>query len=266
VIAAYYALHYGKEWLEWSMRSIREHVDEIHVFYVSRPSHGHQTELICPETGLELRSIADNYDALWWNCSHLHFDWEGNHRDFAVHTLIQRGADTILVVDADEIWPQDHIKQVLDVAEKEGTAINRVFMKHFWRSLKWVCNDEAAPVRVLKPNYVQEPAGPLSPTHIEETYIGGDDKVYHMGYAQTPEIIFYKQKIHGHKGEWRDGWFENIFLPWRPGDDDVHPTNLNFWNPERPDFSTYQQLNLLCGDHPYFDVDLIESTGSLANE
>lgn len=250
--AAYYALHYGKEWLGWSMRSIVEHVDEIHVFYVSKPSHGTQTSLRCPETWYELKDIADKFDAIWWDCPNFH--WEGEHRDFAVKTLTEKGADTILVVDADEIWPQHHIAQALNTAEKDGTAVNRVFMRHFWRSLKWVCDDEAAPVRILRPG---APA--------TETYIGGNDKVYHMGYAQSPEIIFYKQQIHGHRAEWRDGWFENIFLPWKPGDADVHPTNVDFWTPVNPDLDTFRQLRQLCGDHPYFNLDLITTTGSLAD-
>ena len=248
--AAYYALHYGKEWLKWSMRSIREHVDEIHVFYVSTPSHGTQTPLPCPETMIELKKIADEFDAIWWNCPH--FAWEGEHRDLAVNMLKQRKADTILVVDADEIWMPDHLEYALDTAERSGSRTNLVYMRHFWRSLKWVCDDGAAPVRVLLPYSDKETVN----------YIG-DGHVFHMGYAQTPEIVYYKQQIHGHKAEWRDGWFENTFLPWEPGKGDVHPTNVDFWTPEEIGRGTRGVLKKLCGDHPYWDLDLIISAGKL---
>lgn len=250
--AAYYGLHYGKEWLKWSMRSIRNYVDEIHVFYVSRPSHGTQTSLLCPESRLELKGIADEFDAIWWDCPH--FNWEGEHRDYAVKLLTDRGADTILVVDADEIWQPFHLDSALEYAESEDCPVTRVYMRHFWRSLKWVCNDGAAPARILRPNSTKE-------------YEGYDDtgKVYHMGYAQTPEIVFYKQQIHGHIAEWRKGWFEHKFLGWFPGMEDVHPTNIDFWTPIQTDFETYEYLKQLCGDHPYFDLDIIMPTGSLAS-
>jgi len=113
--AAYYGIHYGREWLKWSMRSIREHVDEIHMFYVSTPSHGTQTPIPCPETMIELKEIADEFDAIWWNCPHYH--WEGEHRDFAVNVLKQRKADTILVVDGDELWAPDHLTSAISRAE-----------------------------------------------------------------------------------------------------------------------------------------------------
>ncbi len=250
--AAYYGLHYGGEWLKWSMRSIREHVDEIHVFYVSRPSHGTQTPIPCPETMIELKDIADEFDAVWWNCPH--FAWEGEHRDFAVNMLKQRKADTILVVDADEIWHPVHLDVALRGAEAEDWPIVRVYMRHFWRSLKWVCDDGAAPVRILRPNSTKEGEG--------YEHVG---KVFHMGYAQTPEITFYKQQIHGHRAEWREGWFEDTFLPWEPGYGDTHPTNIDFWNPVRTDFETLKMLEQLCGDHPYWDLDLITNS-SLVNE
>ncbi len=252
--AAYYILHYGREWLKWSMRSIREHVDEIHVFYVSTPSHGTQTPLPCPETMIELKDIADEFGATWWNCPH--FAWEGEHRDFAVNVLKQRKADTILVVDADEIWPVDYLRYVLDAAEHCDYNVHLVNMMHFWRSLKWVCHDAAMPVRVLRPN-----SSNPSECYLSTNNITGN-KVFHMGYAQTPEIVYYKQQIHGHKAEWRDGWFENTFLPWVPGVGDVHPTNVDFWTPVEYNDED-GMLKKLCGDHPYWDLDLIISAGKL---
>jgi hypothetical protein len=227
-------------------------VDEIHVFYVSTPSHGTLTPMPCPETRIELNNIANKFDAVWWDCPH--YAWEGEHRDFAVKVCMQRGADTILVVDADEIWNSDHLSLALGEVEDANIQNNLVYMRHFWRSLKWVCDDLAAPVRILRPKGTEG-------TRYSEV----SGHVYHMGYAQTPEIIFYKQQIHGHKAEWRDGWFEDKFLAWKPGMGDVHPTNVDFWTPEQVDFYTYNILHQLCGDHPYFDLDLIMPTGDLAS-
>ena len=242
---AYYAIHYGKEWLEWSIRSVKPFVDEVHVFYTGYPSHGHSTSLVCPETALDLKIVTDRMGAEWWNCSHMHFNWEGAHRDYAVNMCRELGADTILVVDPDEVWTPEYLTAALDEAESGTETVYRVFMRHFWRSVKWVCDDLAAPVRILRSNASNK----------AENYIKAIGKVLHFGYAQSPRITFYKQDIHGHKGEWREGWFENVFMPWQPGQGDVHPTNVNFWTPVP--YEDNGELKQLIGDHPYFGKDII---------
>jgi hypothetical protein len=79
-----------------------------------------------------------------------------------------------------------------------------------------------------------------------------------MGYAQTPKIINYKQNIHGHKNEWRPGWYDNTFLPWQPGMNDVHPTNVNYWTPIPYVDDKHGTLAYLCDDHPYYMEHIIK--------
>jgi hypothetical protein len=118
-------------------------------------------------------------------------------------------------------------------------------MQHFWRSTKWICHDGAAPTRIFRPK---------APNNAEN-YISIPYKVFHLGYAQSPRIIYYKQDIHGHKVDWRQDWFENKFMSWKPGDDDVHPTNVNFWTPVL--YEDSGELERLIGDHPYYGMNLI---------
>jgi hypothetical protein len=246
MITACYILHYGVEWLYWSVRSVVDSVDRVNLFYTPFPSHGHGTNLVCPETRDQLREaliplLVHDYDIRWFDCPD-RFPHEGAHRTYAVNTCFDDGADKIVVVDADEIWDSE----VLYKALKESYSDNRSYrigMRHFWRSTKWVCDDAAAPTRII----VRDG----NPT--TEGYLPG--KVLHMGYAQTPEIIRYKQDIHGHKAEWRQGWFENIFLPWKPGVGDVHPTNLKYWDPV--EYKDDGLLEYLIGDHPQWGKDLI---------
>lgn len=241
-VAACYVVHYGSEWLYHSMRSVCDFADP-HVFYTSRPSFGHGTNLVCPDSRDTLRLIAGRFDGMsWTDCGP--FRHEGEHRTFAVETLGERGYDLVVVVDADEVWDPAVLYDSLKMVEATDYRAYRIGMRHFWRSLKWVCDDPATPTRFIKPHH------PIT----DESYLPG--KVYHMGYAQTPAMIAYKQDIHGHKGEWRQGWFENTFMPWMPGKGDVHPTCVNFWNPQ-PFVDEDGTLEYLVGDHPFWGKDLI---------
>jgi len=245
-IAACYVVHYGKEYLYHSMRSVGEFVDDIHIFYTAKPSFGFVTSLVCPDIRDELRNISLSFEnAIWHDVGP--FNWEGEHRDYAINFLKEEGYDVALVVDSDELWDPTVLYDTLKLVEVSRHRIFRVNMMHFWRSLKWVCHDAAAPVRFIK----------LNANVTDEMYIPTNFKAFHMGYAQSPVIIKYKQDIHGHKAEWRQGWFENVFLPWHPGMMDVHPTNVNFWNPVR-----YQDedgtLEYLLGDHSYWNMEIIK--------
>lgn len=244
MIAAYYIIHYGREWFNWSLRSIRDYVDEIFVFYTPTPSHGHLSDLDNPERRDELYNISIPYNVHWRDCQQ--FRHEGEHREFAVHYCVNAGADEILVVDADEIWRPVFLERVLEDAKISESRVHRVNMAHFWRSTKWVCYDEAFPTRIIMPKLrVDTP---------EKYHNHG--KVFHFGYAQSPDIIKYKMSIHGHKAEWRGDWFDSKFLAWQPGVGDVHPTNKNYWYPELyNDFDG--ELEKLIGDHPYCSVDII---------
>lgn len=253
-VFASYCLHYGKEWLYHSMRSVRDLVDEIFVFYSPEPSHGHSTDLVNPDTREELLDIARKFYAI---VVERNFTSEGNHRDYAIKVCRDQGADLVLVVDADEIWDPDVYANMMDHVCNPifDRALNYgIGMHHFWRSTRWVCDDATMPIRVIRPVTLDTDTRGWK----AYSYVSSDDvgKVYHMGYAQKPETIKYKIAIHGHRGEWREGWFNNVFLPWKPGNEDVHPTNENFWTPVL--FSDERKrLELLIGDHPYWGLDLI---------
>lgn len=240
-VIAYYAIHYGAEWLYWSMRSIKDFVDDIVVVYSEAPSHGHGTNATCPDDREVLKHIAGRFDANWVDITGSR--WEGHHRDEAVSICAGMGADTILVVDHDEIWEPEHLRKSLEFVRQSPHRNFLVPFQHYWRSVGWVCHDEAMPVRFHRPEgegnaYVPREYG----------------KVHHYGYAQTSSLIEYKWRIHGHFDELRPDWYEKTFLLWIPGMGDVHPTNVDFWTPEKFD---RQKLELLIGDHPFYKMDII---------
>ena len=246
---AYYALHYGKEYLAWSIRSIQDAVDEIHVLYSDRPSFGYNTSLTCPDTEEELKKEAYRFlqKPLFWHQGH--WNGEGVHRNEILKIAKERSVDQILTVDADELWAPEAVKEALEISAKRHERTVLVRFIHFWRSLGWVCKDPCMPVRIINLN--GDGLWYLSPQEYP---------VLHFGYAQDPTLVRYKESIHGHKGEWRAMWFENKFLVWTPRNEigDVHPTNVNFWTPEAVDTQTGILIGKLLYDHPYLNKKLIE--------
>jgi hypothetical protein len=252
MIVANYILHYGCDYLAYSVKSIYDHVDKIFVVYTDQPSHGHGTNLLNPETR------ADVMDALYvfgdpGNKIHVvdgRYAHEGQHR--GVVGKHYGAADLILVVDADEIWHENTIGRIIEYCLKttDVSCFKMPFI-HFWRSFKYHLTDPCMPDRLYAPKrtasygtYRCVPAefGP----------------VFHFGYAREERFIKYKIDIHGHKGEWRPEWFESKFKAW-PMDrsmSDLHPTcHQNFWGVAKP-FELENLPNVLK-THPYYTKDII---------
>jgi hypothetical protein len=246
---AYYALHYGKEYISWSIRSILGAVDEVHILYTDKPSFGHPTNEPCPDTEGELRDEAHRFTGtmpMFWHRGN--WDGEGAHRNAICQIARDHRAEMILVVDADEIWAPGEAKKVLDNAWDRNEARDGLaHMVHFWRSFSWLCRDQCRPVRTIDLRH-----------HGGIMYLSQEKPVYHMGYAQREAIMRYKWLIHGHQNELRPGWFEKTFLGWTPGVTDVHPTcELDFWTPEATPPETMAELKLVLGDHPYWGMEII---------
>lgn len=272
---AYYALHYGSEYLAWSIRSIKDAVDEIHVLYSEKPSFirsSHQrwrrirherdrTRLQCPDTEarllLEARRFLGDHNKLHWH----RVDGartEGEHRD-RLRSLVK--TDFVVHVDADEVWDTASLINAIDRARAAGIYSLRARFLHFWRSFNWVCEDAAWPERIFnwrddRLRLTMADGGRVDMTEhlsISEQPI----PVLHFGYAQSEALTHYKWEVHGHQHELRPDWLEQKFLPWRPGIVDVHPTCVDFWSPKPTPDELKPVLQRLLGDHPYFGKELI---------
>jgi len=234
------------------MRSVEWMVDEHYVFYTPHPSHGTTTKMALPvgEDENTLHSIVAQFpNAKWLKTDK--FWQEGKQRDYCVQTVFQGGADLIIWVDADEIWDEDVLSEAIDHVLSGDAAEWRVRAMHFWRSVNYVCMDEAMPIRFIK----RDGHG--------IGYVPGMG-FYHMGYAQSEMLILYKQSIHGHRAEWRRNWYGDIYKRWHSPEDTppcgVHPTcscdddGKPFWVPRQ--FDKYD-IEHLIGDHPYWDAGII---------
>lgn len=241
-VAAFTALHYGVDYLEYAIKSVAPDVDEWLFAYSPVGSHGHRTTVQCPESEAELKAAAlrglDGLPYQWWSANWPH---EGAQRDSVYnHT----DADLIIVVDADEVWADGAVVDAIEQGSKQETLNGRVPFIHFWRSFGWVCKDGAWPVRVLRPGM------PTGDTYHDIA------PVLHFGYAIRPHMMIYKWHIHGHKAEMRPNWLDVRFMHWSPdnGNYDLHPTNFDYWNAEP---YAKEQLPDVLSDHPFYDLEVI---------
>lgn len=241
---AYYALHYGSDYLGWSVKSIYDYVDKIYILYTNTPSHGHAGNASQnPDNKQKLQAslymFGDPQNKIVWTEG----KWahEGQQRDSILSIASSINADTILTVDSDEIWRPETVTMAIETAEKGNTRNYCIRMLTFWRSFSWICTDDMLPQRVTCP---KRPGG--------VTYLG--DRVMHFGYARSVQNIAYKITCHGHLNEWRKDWFDR-FKNWpNSGNNDLHPTCGNTWNAQPYDKNL---LPNFLKSHPYFSLNVI---------
>lgn len=243
-VVGYCALHYGLPYLEWSIRSVIDHVDEFYVLYSPHGSHNGNRGTLPPidsEADLQATARRGAGDKLRWITG----EWshEGQQRD-SIHQYAP-DADVILVVDYDECWQPGLAEIAIKAASTNKCSRFRLPIIHYYKSFhRAVLNDPAFPVRVLAP---KAPDRELAiPTSLV---------LNHFGYAIPLEYMRYKwHGIHGHQAELKPGWIENVYanpLRWR----DVHPVGTH-WYPERVDPMEFLPRYMM--DHPFYFKDLIE--------
>jgi len=248
-IISFTCCHYGSDYLGWAIKSVYDHVDECWVVYSDKPSHGHGTTLTNPDSKQAVKDslyhFGDPDNKIKWKEGN--YQHEGHHRIQSVEIAKERKAELIVVVDADEVWQPEGLELAISSAKEHPARNSKLRMIHFWRNFNWICRDQMMPDRIIK--------------------VGGDNKCFnyvgnshspilHFGYARKLIDCCYKISIHGHKGEWRNDWY-NKFKNWRPGCgmQDLHPTCTNIWTPEPYDKST---MPVYMKTHPWYNSNLIE--------
>lgn len=249
------AVHYGKEYLAWAVGALATVVDEVHVFYTKEPSFGFiDKSLVCPDTEEELEAEAKRFDLgrVRWHRVKAHSEQE--HRTRMLEVARLRDAELVVIADADEIWSAGSLSVALNEVEKANRAGRWLARFHnFWRSWEWTVADAFRPVRIVdmrhpldKDDYLTTEMQPMP--------------VFHFGYAQSVETMRYKLSCHGHKAEFKPGWFENVFLGWTPQGDhrDLHPCVNNLWTAESTWLPDLLYLRGLMPDHPHRELAIIE--------
>jgi hypothetical protein len=173
-------------------------------------------------------------------------EWfEGYRQNHETVQLLLPKARLILEVDADEVWPAKLIAGVLRAFRNNLLTAGRYRtpMIHHWRSFDYVCRDTLWPVRVGVPGSSEAKFGPA-----------WDASIHHFGYARSVADTRYKIETSAHKGEWRAGWLDNVFLRFPSRLTDLHPVVADMWAAEPYD---RHQLPEFMRGHPWFNQEVI---------
>lgn len=237
-VIAYCPLHYGREYLVEAIQSVAPFVDKIIIFYTTKPSYGFGTDVVCPDSEVELREIVlAASDKVWWISGY----WgnEGAHRNAIFN--FTKGYDIVLTFDADEVFDQEDLPKSLDfVANGKERYYGVNGYVNFWKTFDWEVKDFFRPIRFINLNNEKG-----------ETQV--DQRIYHFTCCQRDEIMNYKYLVHGHANELKKNWLNQKYYAWTPDNkvQFLHPTSDSIWGDAiMYDKSTLPEALIL---HPNFN-------------
>jgi hypothetical protein len=239
-------LHYGKDYFDAALQSIKDHVEEIVVFYTATPSHGTNTRLTCPDTREELREIALRHNCTWIEISSV--SQENKHREMYIAYGEHKGYDQVLIIDSDEVHIPEEVPKLLEAAS--NCNVKRVGVEGSqwitpYRSFNEHVTDGFAPIRVIN---LKKPEGQ---ENVKEGFI------YHMGYCIPDKLMEYKISCHGHRADFEKNrnWMKDKWLNFNSETRYLHPATEAYWIETKPlDKTTLPQV---LKEHPNYNLDRI---------
>jgi len=225
--AAMYVVYDDTEWLECSVASIYSAIDAIYFFVSDVPWNG-------PPTGNQktIECINNLHDPD--GKIHLvegHWPEEVDQRNQALAELIVDDFKYGLIIDADEIYNTNALKNMMQYAiERPEIECWHVVTTIYWKSPLYRIHPPEAyhpPVFLLlgTGGFVEYNNCLASSHDLIPPEIGFQ---HHMSYARSNEQIKRKINSFGHANQIREGWYEKVWMGW---DDDHTITDLSPYNP-----------------------------------
>lgn len=232
-IAANYTLFYGEEFIEYSVKSIYDHVDKIYMSVGEMSWKNHHGKRFEPIDNLleKVYEIPDPdkkieiFTGIW--------DGDTEQRNFLLDKCIGN-YDYAMLIDSDEVWEKREIEGLKGVAEefKEDPQIKVIAVDiiQYYKSLYW--GHKCTNIRGV--NYLYKADGTIHhewirhpgtvPTHKCSAYY------HHYGYAYPMDIIKKKVKMWGHSSEVDEKWFKT-YKDWTPYHGQALSPTGDLWEP-----------------------------------
>ena len=215
---AYAPLHYGIEYLKEAIQAIHPFVEKIILLYAINPSHGHTSNVPCPESEEQIKSVAlAASNKVEW----VRGNWGMEAAQRETIYDYANGFDVIIAFDADEVFEQEDIQKNIEFVYKSDKRTFGVDgYVNFWKTFDWEVKDQFRPIRFVNNNNSRESGEGI-------VY----QRIYHFGCCQSDEIMNYKYLIHGHIDEIKSNWLKEKYYAWSVNNQVrfLHPTSNDIW-------------------------------------
>lgn len=258
-VIAVYVIHYGRDYLEYSIQSIYNHVDKIIISVGLKSWAYNRSKPIDPSFLSYILDLPKKYPKI----EIVTGEWsiEEDQRNSTIEYA--RSFDYYFLLDHDEIYdPTDLDKLYEFVDNHPQNAVFKIPFINFWRSFGYVL-EESHPTPVQRFFRTGRRfrfklsclSGYKARTHINVECC----KCFHFSYAQTPEAIKYKIGTWMHAPELAADWYESVFEKWPQNrqmenlflianNEKVWKRAITFDKIQLPEFMKL---------HPFYEMDII---------
>lgn len=261
-VVAVYVVHYGSDYLEYSLRSIYNFVDKI-IISVGMFSWSYNgSKPIDPIFLNSIFSLPTKYPKV----EVITGEWEKDEDQRNATISFVGGYDYYFLVDYDEIYADsDLIKLYEFVSCHKEISVFCISFLNFWRGLGYLIQESnPSPVqRFFKIGRRFRFKRSCLSGYKKKTHVNVPENVckcFHLSYAKKSEEIKYKISTWMHVSEVRSDWFETVFMEWH------NNKNMHNLYPLSGSADIWQQiiefdkklLPIVLREHPYYEMDVID--------
>lgn len=238
-IGAVYCIYDDHEYLEASLEAVKDIADKVLFLISDIPWNGEASDN--KETINRVKELCEknnNFELIqgyWGN--------EADQRNFGLNKLYKEEIEYCLIIDADEIYHLEHLKNLVLFAEQNRNIYAfHIEWNTYWKKSYYKIHprEEFKPVVLVKisnfsftsmrngtTGVIRNSSGIFN---FEEPYKGvlipsNIAICYHLSYARSDENIKRKIETFSHAKEINASWYDNVWLNWKEGDKNLHPIN-----------------------------------------
>lgn len=262
-VIAVYVVHYGDDYLEYSIRSIYGSVDKILISVGLESWNYAERTSIDPVFLAKIKELPLKYSKI----ELVYGTWAKDEDQRNDSIPYARDYDYYFLVDTDEIYRQEELANLYSIVEKNpGAGVFRIPFYNFWRGFGYVIQEAVnEPVQRFFKNsarrfYFKRSCTSGYRKKAQFDVSRKDCSCYHFSYARKPDAIEHKFKTWMHADEVRQRWVKKVFAAW---EQNKMMTNLfpvagqeDRWISAQP-FDAAKLPSVLL-DHPYHGMDVIK--------
>ncbi len=275
-ITAVFCVYNEQEYLEYALRGILPAVDQVILLLGLAPYDAYNPKAREISRSDRTEAIVDTVARKELKITVVKGIWssEVEHRNAGLDLCLQNGTDYYWLVDGDEVYREDHLRNIRQEIEKRPEVGTFIIKCHiFWRSFAYRIPAQQMswrPRRIFKVTRHRRILGLRFPYRCRFTGQNETNSLgpvyefpperavfYHFSYARSAQAMEDKFRTFSHAHEIKQEWIANVWKKW-PSDrtmKNIHPVD-----PPKFPCATHQppdDFPSVMREHPYYTLDVI---------